>query len=212
MTRPTTAALALCLAVLAAPAWSQAIDEDQLASLRDDLLAVSDRVKGSIAATQESGQALGNFSGDARTEAAFQILDAVETETRTVLDQVRLNSPFMDELDRARAEVVTILRKHEREPTSPARDARVARLTTALSEVERQYEEIQNAESRMTRLLSDHALMRREIVLNGEVGNVETFVDDLAALTAGLDEMATVLAEVARTTIAIPDAPVIGQE
>jgi vacuolar-type H+-ATPase subunit I/STV1 len=140
------------------------------------------------------------------------LLDSIEEETRTVLDKVKLNSPFMDALDDARAKVVTILRKHEREPQSAARDARIARLAVALQDLEQQYVEIQGVEKTMTRLLSEHALLRREIQLNEEVVAVENFVASLGKLTADLEAMTNVLAEVSKTTVDTSDTAVIAQD
>lgn len=188
------------------------VREDQLEQLRGELGDVGSRVKASLEATSSSMQAMQTYTGDAQTEAAYALLDSIEEETRVVLEQVKLNSPFMDALDDARAKVVTILRKHEREPQSSARDARVARLTVALGDLETQYVEIQGVEKTMTRLLSEHALLRREIQLNGEVGAVEKFVADLGQLTADLQSMTDVLAEVSATTIDTSDGPAIAQD
>ena len=186
--------------------------EDQLETLRGQLGEVSTRVQGSILQTTQAMSALEGVDQGERTAAAFALLDSIEAETRVVLEQVKLNSPFMDALDDARANVITILRKHEREPPSPERDERVARLTVALSDLEDQYKQIQSAESRMTRLLSDHALLRREIQLDGEVQAVERFVERLGRLTDDLDEMANVLASIAQSPVDTGAAPVIGQE
>ena len=186
--------------------------EDRLEALRSELGEVSTRVQGSISETMEAMNALEGVEQGERHAAAVALLDSIEEETRAVLEKVKLNSPFMDALDDARANVVTILRKNEREPASPERDARVARLTVALSDLEDQYKQIQAAESRMTRLLSDHALLRREIQLDSEVQAVERFVERLGRLTDDLDEMANVLASIAQSPIDTGAAPVIGQE
>ena len=200
--------LALVLTVSTAGA-QDIVRKDQLESLRTELGNVTSRVQDSIVQTSASMATLDDYQGSEQTAAAFALLDAIEAETRVILEQVRLNSPFMDALDDARANVVTILRKNEREPASDARDARIARLTKALSDLEDQYTKIQSVENTMTRLLADHAVLRRQIELDGEVDAVEAFVAELSTLTANLDEMTAVLEKVATSTIDVRDAGVV---
>jgi hypothetical protein len=188
------------------------VREDQLEKLRSELGDVGARVRQSLSATASSMSNLENMDKGEQAFAAYTLLDSIEEETRTVLDKVKLNSPFMDALDDARAKVVTILRKHEREPQSAARDARIARLAVALQDLEQQYVEIQGVEKTMTRLLSEHALLRREIQLNEEVVAVENFVASLGKLTADLEAMTNVLAEVSKTTVDTSDTAVIAQD
>ena len=72
-----------------------------------------------------------------------------------------------------------ILRKQEQEPPSPQRDNRVARLEAALAEVEDQYVKLQAIEGQITRSLSEHAQVRRQLQLEAEVNSVEGLVSDL---------------------------------
>lgn len=188
------------------------VREDQLEKLRGELGDVSTRVNASLTKTAVSMEELNNLDKNEQTNVAFALLDSIEVETRIILDKVKLNSPFMDALDDARARVVTILRKHEREPQSPNRDARIARLTVALEDLETQYREIQAVEKSITRQLSDQALIRREIQLDGEVEAVEQFVANLSNLTAELLNMTDVLAQVSTATIDTSDAAPLAQD
>jgi hypothetical protein len=189
------------------------VREDQLEGLREELGQVGARVRSSLSETSAAMSELENNSDKSGHAAkAYALLDSIEDETRTVLSSVKLNSPFMDALDDARAKVVTILRKHEREPQSAARDARIARLSTALEKLETQYVKIQGVEKTIVRLLSDHQLIRREIQLNEEVVAVENFVGSLGKLTASLDAMVNVLSEVSQSAVDTSDTAVIAQE
>lgn len=212
--RPFLTTLALFVFVITTSlAHAQGIvREDQLDKLRADLGDVSSRVRDSILATSTSMSDLESFTGDQQTKAAYALLDSIEAETRVVLEQVKLNSPFMDALDDARAKVVTILRKQEREPQSSSRDARIARLSVALEDLEQQYREIQGVEKTMIRLLSEHAGLRREIQLNGEVDAVESFVANLGQLTSDLKAMTDVLAEVSDATVDTSEGAAVAQD
>ena len=189
------------------------VREDQLEGLREELGQVGARVRSSLSETSAAMSELENNSDKSGHAAkAYALLDSIEDETRTVLSSVKLNSPFMDALDDARAKVVTILRKHEREPQSAARDARIARLSIALEKLETQYVKIQGVEKTIVRLLSDHQLIRREIQRNEEVVAVENFVGSLGKLTASLDAMVNVLSEVSQSAVDTSDTAVIAQE
>ena len=188
------------------------VREDQLDSLRNELGEVGSRVRASLSATANSMANLENLDPGEQASAAYALLDSIEEESLSILGKVKLNSPFMDALDDARAKVVTILRKHEREPTSPARDSRIARLTVSLGNLEEQYVKIQGVEKTVMDLLSQHSSIRRNIQLNEEVVAVEVFVSDLSGLTANLEAMTNILAEVSKATVDTSDPPTISQE
>ena len=177
------------------------INTSQLEELRGELSMTANSVRDNLSSTTQSIQALFDAGVPAEQQAVLQILDAMEVESRAILDQVKLNSAFMDELDRARAEVLVILRKQEREPSSPARDNRVARLESALAQVEDEYETLQGLESRITFSLSQHAQLRREIQLESGVIAVENFVGELGELTSNLERMVAVLDEVGASVL-----------
>lgn len=178
--------------------------QDQLQDLSVELSGIATRVQQSVITTMASMENLATYSGDEQTEQAFQILDAIEDETRGVIDTIKVTSPFVSALDDARANVLVLLRRNERDPPSPSRDARIAALTTALASIEDQSQQILAAEGTLTRLLSDHALLRAELIRNGEVRAVQGFVADLSNLTAGLDQMASVLAEISQNVVVVP--------
>jgi hypothetical protein len=203
---PLAAALSLCAGV----AFGQSmIQTSQLEELRGELSATAISVRDNLTATTQSIQGLFQAGVAPEQQAVLGILDAMEVESRVILDQVKLNSPFMDELDRARAEVLVILRRQEREPSSPARDNRVARLEAALAQVEDEYETLQGLESQITFSLSQHATLRREIRQEGYVLAVETFVTELGELTANLDRMVAVLDEVGASFLQTEDPAVV---
>ena len=147
---------------------------------------------------------LQNYTGDELTTQAFAILDMIEGETREVIDKIKVTSPFVSALDDARATVLVLLRKNERDPPSPARDSRIASLTNALDSIEEQSEQILAAEGKLTGLLADHSRLRVELLRNGEVRAVERFVDDLSSLTADLEQMASVLSEISENVVVVP--------
>ena len=212
MFRKLTGIILLAVFLFGSVARAQGIvREDQLDSLRNELGEVGSRVRASLSATANSMANLENLEAGEQASAAYALLDSIEEESLNILGKVKLNSPFMDALDDARAKVVTILRKHEREPASPARDSRIARLTVSLEELEEQYEKIQGVEGTVLDLLSEHAGIRRGIQLNEEVVAVEAFVSDLSGLTANLEALTNVLAEVSKSTVDTSD-PGISQE
>lgn len=178
--------------------------QDQLESLTVDLAGISTRVQQSVDQTMLSMANLENYSGDELTEQAFAMLDTIEVETRQVIDKIKVTSPFVSALDDARATVLVLLRKNERDPPSPARDSRIQRLTTALASIEEQSQQILAAEGQLTGLLADHSRLRAELLRNGEVRAVELFVDDLSALTAGLEQMAAVLSQISENVVVVP--------
>ncbi|MGX0905125.1 hypothetical protein ACSSV8_003719 [Roseovarius sp. MBR-79] len=186
-----------------------AINNTQLEKLRSELSATASSVRDNLATTTQSMKKIFEAGPDAEQDVVLGILDAMEIESRAILDQVKLNSPFMDELDRARSEVLVILRKQEREPPSPSRDNRVARLESALAQVEKEYETLQGLESRITFSLSQHAQLRREIRLEAGVIAVEDFVGELGELTANLESMVAVLDEVGASFLQTEDPSVV---
>lgn len=202
--------IAAIIVLTAGSAIAQSVvNTNRLEDLRGELSATANSVRDNLTSTAQSMTALFESGATAEQGAVLSILDAMETESRTILDRVKLNSDFMDELDRARAEVLVILRKQEREPPSPARDNRVARLESALAQVEDEYETLQSLESQITFSLSQHAQLRREITLEGEVVRVETFVDELQELTSNLERMVAVLDEVGTSFLQTEDPAVI---
>lgn len=178
--------------------------QDQLQELSVDLSGISTRVKTSVDKTMLSMQNLQNYSGDELTAQAFAVLDTIEVETREVIDKIKVTSPFMSALDDARATVVVLLRKNEREPPSPARDARIAALTTSLASIDEQSQKILAAEGTLTSLLASHAQLRAQLIRDGEVRAVQGFVDNLSSLTDGLEQMANVLAEISDNVVEVP--------
>lgn len=178
--------------------------QDQLQELSVDLSGISTRVKTSVDKTMLSMQNLQDYSGDELTAQAFAVLDTIEVETREVIDKIKVTSPFMSALDDARATVVVLLRKNEREPPSPARDARIAALTTSLASIDEQSQKILAAEGTLTSLLASHAQLRAQLIRDGEVRAVQGFVDDLSSLTDGLEQMANVLAEISDNVVEVP--------
>lgn len=212
MTRLSIPTLALVLCLVAGETHAQSVNTGRLEELRAELSSVSSRVRDKIADTSASMDRLYDTDLDERQQATLDMLEAMETEARVILDQVKLNSPFMDELDRARAEVLVILRKQEREPASPQRDNRVARLEAALSQVEEQYAKLQSVEGQITHSLSEHAKLRRELQLEAGVQSVEMFVQNLSELTANLEQMVAVLDEVSASTLTVSDATPVAQE
>lgn len=186
--------------------------QDQLQALSEDLSGISTRVRQSVDATMTSMANLQNYSGDDQTAQAFAMLDIIEVETREVIDKIRITSPFMSALDDARATVLVLLRKNERDPPSPARDARIAALTTSLASIDEQSAQILAAEGTLTSLLGDHAQMRAELIRNGEVRAVQLFVNDLSALTDGLEQMATVLSEISSNVVEVPTEATLATE
>jgi hypothetical protein len=178
--------------------------QEQLQELGADLSGISARVQMSVDQTMSSMDNLANFSGSEQTDQAFAILDAIEAETREVIDKIKITSPFMSALDDARSNVLVLLRKNERDPASPSRDARIAALTNALASIDEQTVQIQAAEGTLTSLLADHAVLRAELMANGAVDAVELFVSDLSSLTNGLEQMASVLSEISTNVVAVP--------
>lgn len=178
--------------------------QGQLKELSADLSGISNRVQMSVDQTMASMQNLQDYSGDELTTQAFAMLDSIEAETREVIDKIKVTSPFMSALDDARANVLVLLRKNERDPPSPSRDSRIAALTSSLASIEEQSKQILAAEGTLTSLLSDHAQMRAELIRNGEVRAVQTFVNDLSTLTDGLEQMAVVLSEISQNVVVVP--------
>lgn len=178
--------------------------QGQLQELSADLSGISNRVQMSVDQTMMSMQNLQDYSGDALTSQAFAILDSIEAETREVIDKIKVTSPFMSALDDARANVLVLLRKNERDPPSPSRDARIATLTSSLASIEEQSKQILASEGTLTSLLSDHAQLRAELIRNGEVRAVQAFVNDLSTLTDGLEQMAVVLSEISQNVVVVP--------
>ena len=215
MTPCTTAVLTglfIVLAPLGAAAQDGFARQDQLQELSADLSGISTRVQSSVDKTMASMQNLQDYSGDEQTQQAFAILDTIEAETREVIDKIKITSPFMSALDDARATVLVLLRKNERDPPSPSRDARIAGLTNALSSIEEQSQKILAAEGTLTSLLAEHAQMRAELIRNGEVRAVQTFVNDLSTLTDGLEQMATVLSEISQNVVIVPSEASLATE
>ena len=215
MTPCTTAVLTglfIVLAPLGAAAQDGFARQDQLQELSADLSGISSRVQSSVDKTMASMQNLQDYSGDEQTQQAFAILDTIEAETREVIDKIKITSPFMSALDDARATVLVLLRKNERDPPSPSRDARIAGLTNALSSIEEQSQKILAAEGTLTSLLAEHAQMRAELIRNGEVRAVQTFVNDLSTLTDGLEQMATVLSEISQNVVIVPSEASLATE
>jgi uncharacterized protein YukE len=186
--------------------------QDQLQALSENLSGISNRVQSSVDETMISMANLQNYSGDEQTAQAFAMLDTIETETREVIDQIKITSPFMSALDDARATVLVLLRKNERDPQSPSRDARIVALTSALASIDEQSAQILSAEGTLTSLLADHAQMRAELIRNGEVRAVQLFVEDLSQLTEGLEQMASVLSEISSNVVVVPTEATLATE
>lgn len=178
--------------------------QEQLQELVADLSGISARVQMSVDQTMLSMDNLANYSGSEQTDQAFAILDAIEAETREVIDKIKITSPFMSALDDARSNVLVLLRKNERDTASPSRDARIATLTNSLASIDEQTVQIQAAEGTLSSLLGDHARLRAELLANGAVDAVELFVNDLSAMTNGLEQMASVLSEISASVVAVP--------
>ena len=193
-----------CLLATTAVAQDAFARQDQLQELGSDLSDISQRVQASLDQTLNSMQSLENTDQDDQTNQAFAILDTIEAETREVIEKISITSPFMSALDDARANVLVLLRKNERDPPSPSRDARIAALTNALASIDEQSAQIISAEGTLNSLLAEHAILRAELVRNGEVDKVQTFVEDLSRLTDGLEQMAIVLADVSNNVVIVP--------
>ena len=211
-TRIAAIVIAGALGVVPAAAQDGFARESQLQSLGQDLSDISSRVQGSVVSTIEAMENLSEYSGDAQTEQAFALLDSIEAETRQVIDTIKITSPFMTALDDARAQVIVLLRKNERDPESPQRNARIVALTEALASINEQSEKILAAEGVLTSLLGEHAVMRSNLIRDGEVRQVQSFVNELGTLTDGLEQMALVLSEISNSVITSPPSAALASE
>lgn len=207
-----TAMLGLGLGLAPALGQEGLARQDQLKELTADLSGISSRVQTAVDQTMVSMQNLQGYSGDEQTAAAFAMLDSIEAETREVIDKIKVTSPFMSALDDARATVLVLLRKNQRDPYSTARDQRIAALTASLASIDEQSKQILAAEGTLTSLLANHAQMRAELIRNGEVRAVQAFVDDLSSLTDGLEQMANVLSEISDNVVVVPTEASLASE
>lgn len=201
-----TAAATVSLLLTLAPAFSQEglARQERLEELTADLSGISARITTSVNDTLASMSKLQGDSGEEATDAAFVMLDTIQAETRAVIDTVKVTSPFMSSLDDARATVLVLLRKNERDPPGPGRDRRIADLTTALATIDEKSKQILATEGQLTAILADHAQLRAELMRNRDVRKVQNFVQDLSKMTDQLQQMANVLSEISENVVDVP--------
>jgi len=190
------------------PAFAQTgfARSDQLQSLGEDLAGIASRVQVSVDNSMSSMSNLRNSSGDEVLNQTTAILDTIEAETRSVIETIKPTSAFMSALDSARGDVLVLLRREERDPPSPTRDSRIARLTNSLALIDEQHAEILAAESVLNSMIGEQLRVRDELRREGGVIAVERLVTDLTGLTTELSEMSRVLSEISAAALRVSSA------
>lgn len=208
-------ALLLCLAMAGgqAAAQDEYVREDRLQELQEEMSGLSASVSQRLTSADRALETMLDEESESEREATINdILDSMEQDANTILEQISLNSPFMDSLDDARARIIVLISLNEREPPSPSRDNRLARLEQSRQAYEKEYEAIQSAEGELTAMISNFANVRREVMMESQVGEVEEVVRRLKDVTAQLGRMTEVLRDVGSTVIDNPTGETVSQE
>lgn len=179
---PKPALAALALGVLVASAGPAAA-QDRFAgqdALRDpsvELSEITGRVEQAVSTIMAKREDFASLSTEERNRVVIEALRERETEFRAILELLDPASPMMDAINDARANVLVMLRRSEREEPSAERDARLAEFTHALASIENQVGQIRAADAPLTAMVD-------------EIRSAEAVPD----VAEGLSAMAAVLA------------------
>ena len=152
------AALALG-AVIAAAGHAVAQDglirEEQLQNLSVELSGIASRVQESVSTTMATMESFASLSSDDQRAQTLRTFAAMEGDIRAMMELVNITSPFMSALDDARANVVVMLRREEREAPGAERDARFAEITHALAAIDDQMRQMRAVEATLVAMLDE---------------------------------------------------------
>lgn len=171
---------------------------DSLDKARKQISELSIDLEARLGAAQK---ALEDVPKIGETSEAERILkerfDAIDADVKRILDQVALNSPFMDALDEARSRTIVLKNWFARQPADyPNRDRSIARLDAALQEYAAQAQRIRDAEKDANRALIEFGQIRSVIAMEMKIDTVEASVVKLKAFTDRLTTLVSKLKEV----------------
>lgn len=148
--KPALAALALG-ALMAATGPAAAQDrfggQGALRDLSVGLSEITGRVEQAVSTTMATREDFASHVTDERSRVVIEALCEQEPEFRAILELLNPTSPMMDAINDARADVLVMLRRADREEPSAERDARPAEFTRTLAGIEDQVGQIRAADA-----------------------------------------------------------------
>lgn len=213
------AALVGGLALLPLAAQSQSLfsNEAQMDELAKEMQGISSGISASMQGTQDEIKILLSENGGSGADAVIQYFDNLETQARTILAQVSVNSNFMDALDSADRRLGVMQKRFEADvKASGGEDARalrrLERIQKARQEFSDQMKKVHQTEKDIVELILVNSQARDDIILEGGIGQAEKVVAALGRVTDGLQDAADKLQEISEAALSRDDVSNIASD
>lgn len=185
-------------------------NEAQMNDLAQEMQDISSDISTNMQETQDAIKTLLGESGGTRADAVRQYFDNLETQARTILAQVSVNSNFMDALDAADRRLSVMQKRFEADVTaSGGEDARalhrLERIQRARQEFTEQVNRVRQTEKDIVELILLNSQARDELFMDGILDDVEDVVAALSRVTDGLQDAAGKLQEISTAALSRED-------
>lgn len=192
-------------------------NEERMNALAQDMQGISANISSSMAETQSAIQQLLREEGNPSADAVRAYFDNLESQARTILTQVSVNSEFMDALDAADRRLQVMQRRFEADvEASGGNDARansrLERIQRARSEFENQVKMVRQTEKDIVQLLIENSTARDDLIAEGTLRDAELVVEALSRVTGGLQAAADTLQEISSAALQRDDVSSIAPE
>lgn len=213
------AALISSVAILPVSGQAQSLftNEAQMDDLAKEMQGISTDITSSMQDTQDAIKTLIGENGGAGADAVRQYFDNLETQARTILAQVSVNSNFMDALDAADRRLGIMQKRFEADvKASGGEDARalqrLERIQKARQDFTEQMKKVHQTEKDIVELILQNSQARDDLIIDGGIRDAEMVVAALSRVTDGLQDAADKLQEISTAALARDDVSNIATE
>lgn len=206
------AALVGSLAVLPVSGQAQSLfsNEAQMDDLAKEMQGISSDITTSMKDAQIAIKILLGENGGAGADAVRRYFDNLETQARTILAQVSVNSNFMDALDAADRRLGIMQKRFEADVKASSGDdaralQRLERIQKARQDFTEQMRKVHQTEKDIVELILQNSQARDDLIIDGSIKDAEMVVAALNRVTDGLQDAADKLQEISEAALTRDD-------
>ena len=191
----------LGLAPISGYAQSLFNNEEKMDDLAQEMQGISADITSSM---QDAQGAIHKLLGEGESPSADSVrlyFDDLETQARSILAQVSVNSSFMDALDAADRRLAVMQKRFEADVNaSGGEDARALRRLERIQQARQDFAEqmsnVRETEKDIVELILQNSESRDSLLLEGQISDAEQVAAALRRVTDGLRDAADKLQEI----------------
>ena len=192
-------------------------NEEKMDDLAEEMQGISADITSSM---QDAQGAIHKLLGEGESPSADAVrlyFDDLETQARSILSQVSVNSSFMDALDAADRRLAVMQKRFEADVNaSGGEDARALRRLERIQQARQDFTEqmnnVRETEKDIVELILQNSESRDSLLLDGQISDAEQVAAALRRVTDGLRDAADKLQEISIAALASDDVPDISTD